>query len=63
LAVPGTAGQFGFYSNAAPGMAAPMAASTAGLFSDPSVAKLSITLPTRFEALDVGAHPLQTFGG
>ena len=60
FAVPGTASQLVAYNAAA----TVPAASTAGLFHDPNVEpKLSIALPTRFVALDVGTHPLQSFGG
>ena len=63
--VPGTASQFGLYgSNSSPLMATPAAsATTAGLFSGPSAARLSLTLPSRFVALDIGTHPLQSFHG
>lgn len=63
LAVPGTASQLAARSaSAQPLLPAPLSASTAGAFSDPSgEPNLSIELPTRFVALDIGPHPLQSF--
>ena len=64
FAVPGTASQLAARSAMnAPFIAPPaVTATTAGLFSDPNTEPtLSITLPTRFTALDIGSHPLQTF--
>jgi len=63
LVVPGTASQLAARSAmSAPLLAAPVAATT-GTFNDPNAEpKLSITLPAKFVALDIGTHPLQTFG-
>jgi len=63
LVVPGTASQLAARSAmTAPLLAAPVAATT-GTFNDPNVAPtLTIKLPVKFTALDVGTHPLQTFG-
>ena len=65
LAVPGTASQLAIRNAVAqPLLPVLLAASTAGAFSDPSQApKLSIELPTRFVALDIGDHPLASFHG
>jgi hypothetical protein len=65
LAVPGTASQLAARSAAsAPLLPAPVGASTAGLFHDPSAAPvLSIRLPSRFVAFDIGTQPLQSFPG
>lgn len=64
LAVPGTASQLA--ARAAlkgPLLAAPVGATTAGLFSDPHVEPaLSITLPTRFSAIDAEPVDPQTLG-
>jgi len=64
LAVPGTASQLASRSAmSAPLMTAPVAA-TMGAFDDPNAEpNLSITLPVKFTALDIGTHPLQSFNG
>lgn len=59
--VPGTASQLTARMSTPP-MSTPSIRGTAGLFHDPNIApQLSITLPTRFTALDVGTHPLDSF--
>jgi hypothetical protein len=64
LVVPGTASQLAARSAlSAPLLATPVSP-TAGTFDDPNAdPKLSITLPVKFVALDIGAHPLQSFNG
>jgi len=63
--VPGTAGQLitrGVLSSAL--LPAPLGSATAGLFHDPNAEPtLTIRLPTRFHALDVGTHPVDSFRG
>jgi hypothetical protein len=62
--VPGTASQLAARAATASPGAAVAASGTAGLFDDPHVAPtLSIELPVRFVALDIGSHPLQSFNG
>jgi hypothetical protein len=64
FAIPGTASQLAVRSAASAPLLASPGIATGGLFDDPHVAPaLSITLPTRFTALGVGAHPLQSFNG
>jgi len=65
FAVPGTASQLAARAALnAPLDAPPVVATTAGLFHDPNAEpQLSITLPTRFEAISVGAGELQRFAG
>ena len=65
LVVPGTASQLAARNAVAgPLLPVPVAASTAGAFSDPAQAPtLSIQLPSRFVALDIGDHPLASFRG
>jgi hypothetical protein len=64
FAIPGTASQLAVRSAASAPLLPSPGIATGGLFDDPHVAPaLSITLPTRFTALDVGAHPLQSFKG
>lgn len=65
LVVPGTASQLASRSAmSGPLMAAPVSATivTGGAFHDPNAEpKLSIVLPVKFTALDIGTHPLQSF--
>lgn len=64
FAIPGTASQLVARGAMSAPLATPPGIATAGLFSDPNSApQLSIRLPARFVALDVGTHPLQRFGG
>jgi hypothetical protein len=65
LVVPGTASQLAARSAmTAPLMATPVSAAAGGAFHDPNAApKLSIVLPVKFTALDIGTHPLQSFNG
>ncbi|HTJ57520.1 MAG TPA: hypothetical protein VL418_08165 [Devosiaceae bacterium] len=63
FALPGTASQLmtrGSMSSSL--LAPPLAAHTAGLFNDPNYKpRLSITLPKRFRALDIGTHLVDSF--
>ena len=63
FAIPGTASQLAVRQTAdAPFIGDVTMASTGGTFSDPDAApQLSIQLPTRFVALNIGAHPLDSF--
>lgn len=65
FAVPGTASQLAARNVMdAPLIAQPVAAATAGLFHDPnSEPQLTITLPTRFEAIALGQGEWQHFAG
>lgn len=61
--IPGTASQLAVRdASSAAFMAPATSVATGGLFHDPNVEpQLSIALPTRFAALDIGSHPLQSF--
>lgn len=63
FAIPGTASQLAARQSLdAPLLGQLTAASTGGTFSDPHMApQLSIELPTRFVAFNIGGHPLDSF--
>ena len=65
FAIPGTASQLAARNALSGPLLAPVTAATSGgAFADPNAApQLTISLPTRFTALDMGTHPLQTFNG
>jgi|GEM_PF-4905135 len=65
LVAPGTASQLAARSAvASPLLPTPAGVSTLGAFSDPnSSPQLTIQLPTRFQALDIGTSELQSFAG